>query len=131
MRVFKRYTDTSFITCFNVPLSHFVLLLLSLGYHITTPSPSPHFFFLNKVTRKIVIAMIKAGDEQENEENTQRDRPRDRMSYYGLLPLEVDVLGGAEVVRDGQTVEVGADLAVVHRGDVEEEHQTDEEKAGG
>lgn len=53
------------------------------------------------------------------------------MSYYRLLPLEVDILRGAEVTRDRQTVKVRADLAVVNGDDVEEEHQTDEDRGGG
>lgn len=54
-----------------------------------------------------------------------------RSSYHGLLPLEVDVLGRAEVVGQRQAVEVRAYLAVVDGEHVEQEHQEQEEGAGG
>ena len=40
---------------------------------------------------------------------------------------EVDILLGAEVLGDGDAVEVLADLAVVDRRDVKEEQEADEE----
>ena len=44
---------------------------------------------------------------------------------------EVDILLGAEVLGDGDAVEVLADLAVVDGGDVEEEDETDKDEHGG
>lgn len=53
---------------------------------------------------------------------------------YGLLPLEVDVLRGAEVPRERDAVEQFADLALVHRhvikqGQQEREQNHDEDHA--
>lgn len=49
-------------------------------------------------------------------------KPFTLLSYYGLLPFEIDVLTGAELPREGQAVEVRADLTVVNGYYVEEQH---------
>lgn len=50
--------------------------------------------------------------------------PSDRLS-------QVNVLLTAEVLGDGDAVEVLADLAVMDGGDVEEKYETDEDEHGG
>lgn len=76
------------------------------------------------VVMRAMMRSVRSGAERNN--FALDCEPRPRVSYR-LLPLEIDVLGGAKVTGERHAIEQFAHLALVHRYVVEEGEQQGEQ----
>lgn len=76
------------------------------------------------VRMRAMMRSMRSGAERNN--FALDCEPRPRVSYW-LLPLEIDVLGGAKVAGERHAIEQFAHLTLVHRYVVEESEQQSEQ----